>query len=140
MEPTSFLARPQIYISIFSWNINSAKTKLEKQNVSEMLKHYDIISLNEIKTPLSVSYPGCVSIPSRDSSNPSRGGTCVLIKNHLSSQVTQVDISKPDQVWLQLKCQPGILFGFLYIPPHDSPYYSESSFSYIQENIRVNSQ
>ena len=85
MEPTSFLARPQIYISIFSWNINSAKTKLEKQNVSEMLKHYDIISLNEIKTPLSVSYPGYVSIPSRDSSNPSRGGTCVLIKNHLSS-------------------------------------------------------
>ena len=139
MESSPFLVWPQIYISIISWNINSVKTKLEKRNVSDMLNNYDIISLNEIKTPLSVSYPGYVSIPSRDSNNPNRGGTCVLIKNYLRSQVTQVDISKPDQVWLQLKCQPGILFGFLYIPPHDSPYFSESSFSYIQEKIKESS-
>ena len=127
MEPTSFLVRPQNYISIISWNINSVKTKLEKQNVSNIVKEYDIISLNEIKTPLSVSHPGYISITSRDSGNPSRGGTCVLIKNHLSSHVTQVDLSKPDQVWLQLKCQPGILFGFIYIPPHDSTHFIEWS-------------
>ena len=139
METSSFLERPQIYISMISWNINSVKTKLDKKYVSDILNEYDIISVNEIKTPLSVSYPGYVSIPSRDSSNPSRGGTCVLIKNYLSSQVTQVDISKPDQVWLQLKCTPGILFGFLYIVPHDSPYFSESSFSYIQEKMNESS-
>ena len=139
MESTSFLRRPQIYISIISWNINTVRTKLEKDNVSGILKEYDIINLNEIKTPLQVSYPGYVSIPSRDNKNPNRGGTCVLIKNYLSSQVTQVDISRPDQVWLQLKCQPGVLFGFLYIPPHDSPYFSESSFSYIQEKIKESS-
>ena len=122
-----------------SWNINSVKTKLEKTNVYNIINDYDIVSLNEIKTPLSISCPGYKSITSRDSNNPNRGGTCVLIKNKLSSQVTQVDISKPDQVWLKLKCQPGILFGFIYIPPHDSFYFNEASFSYIQEKNKEES-
>ena len=78
MEPTPFLTRPQNYISIISWNINSAKTKLEKNIVSGVINQYDIICLNEIKTPLSVSYPGYVSIISREIGNPNRGGTCVL--------------------------------------------------------------
>ena len=140
MEPSFFLKRPQNYISIMSWNINSVKTKLEKTNVYNIINDYDIVSLNEIKTPLSISCPGYKSITSRDSNNPNRGGTCVLIKNKLSSQVTQVDISKPDQVWLKLKYQPGILFGFIYIPPHDSFYFNAASFSYIQEKLRKNQQ
>ena len=69
--------------------------------------------------------------------NPSRGGTCVLIKNQLISQVSGVDLSIPDQVWLQLKYLPGILFGFVYVPPHDSPYFSETSFSAIQEKLKT---
>ena len=68
---------------------------------------------------------------------PNRGGTCVLIKNYLSSQLTEIDISKPDQVWLNLRCLPSILFGFLYIPPHDSPYFSETRFSSIQEKLKT---
>ena len=51
MDPTPFLTRPQNYISIISWNINSVRTKLEKQNVYNLISQYDIISLNEIKTP-----------------------------------------------------------------------------------------
>ena len=120
-----------------SWNINAVKTKLEKTNVYDMIKDYDVISLNEIKTPLKVSCPGYISLTSRDMSNPSRGGTCVLIKNQLISQVSDVDLSNPDQVWLQLKCLPGILFGFVYVPPHDSPYFSETSFSAIQEKLKT---
>ena len=95
-----------------------------------------MISLNEIKTPLRVSCPGYMSLTSRDMSNPSRGGTCVLIKNQLVPQLSGVDLSKPDQVWLQLRCFPSILFGFVYIPPQDSPYYSETSFSAIQEKLK----
>ena len=122
-----------------SWNVNSIKTKLEKQNVLNIIKEYDMIGLNEIKTPLPISCPGYRSITSRDSKNPDRGGTCVLIKSQLSSQVIEIDISKPDQVWLKLKCLPGIIFGFLYIPPHDSPYFNEASFSYIQEKLKEES-
>ena len=120
-----------------SWNINAVKTKLEKTNVYDMIKEYDLISLNEIKTPLKISCPGYISLTSRDMSNPSRGGTCVLIKNQLISQVSGVDLSIPDQVWLQLKYLPGIFFGFVYVPPHDSPYFSETSFSAIQEKLKT---
>ena len=120
-----------------SWNINAVKTKLEKTNVYDMIKEYDLISLNEIKTPLKISCPGYISLTSRDMSNPSRGGTCVLIKNQLISQVSGLDLSIPDQVWLQLKYLLGILFGFVYVPPHDSPYFSETSFSAIQEKLKT---
>ena len=40
-------------------------------------------------------------------------------------------------MWLQLKYLPGILFGFVYVPPHDSPYFSETSFSAIQEKLKT---
>ena len=102
-----------------------------------MVKDYDLISLNEIKTPLKISCPGHISITSRNMSNPHRGGTCVLIKNQLFPQVTDVDLSKPDQVWLRIRCVPGILFGFVYIPPSDSSYFSETSFSDIQEKLKT---
>ena len=102
-----------------------------------MIKEYDVISLNEVKTPLKVSCPGYISLTSRNMGNPGRGGTCVLIKNQLVSQLSGVDLSKSDQVWLQLRCFPSILFGFIYVPPQDSPYYSEASFSNIQEKIKT---
>ena len=113
------------------------KTKLEKINVYDTIKEYDLVSLNEIKTPLKVTCPGYIVLSSRDMANPNRGGTCVLIKNQLFPQVTDVDLSKPDQVWLQLRCFPGIIFGFIYIPPHDSQYFNETSFSAIQEKLKA---
>ena len=137
MDPSSFLDRPENSVHILSWNINAVKTKLEKDNIYSMIKEYDVISLNEVKTPLKVSCPGYIRLTSRDMSNPGRGGTCVLIKNQLVSQLSGVDLSKPDQVWLQLRCFPSILFGFIYVPPQDSPYYSEASFSNIQEKIKT---
>ena len=79
-----------------------------------------------------MSFAGYFPIISRDNKNKNRGGTCVLIKNHLSSDVTDVDTSIPDQVWLRLRCVPDVLFGFVYIPPSDSPYFSETSMSAIQ--------
>ena len=106
-------------MQILSWNINAVRTKLEKQQVYNLIKSYDIISLNEIRTPLKVSCPGYISIiciTSHDSANPHRGGTCGLIKNQLVSQVTSVDVTKPDQVWLQLRCYPGTLFEFCLYP------------------------
>lgn len=136
MEPPPFLGRPQDYLRIVSWNINGVKTKIEKDKVQELLLNFDIISLNEIKTPLAVSFPGFVSYSSYDKHNPHRGGTCVLVKQQLSGDITEVDVTKPDQVWCKLKCVPGVLFGFCYVPPHDSPYFNHSSFSAIQEKIK----
>ena len=69
--------------------------------------------------------------------NPNRGGTCIIIRNQLFPQVTDKDLSKPDQVWLQLKCFLGTLFGFVYIPPLDSNYFNKRAFIAIQEILKA---
>lgn len=55
----------------------------------------------------------------------------------MSESVIYVDISISDQVWIQLKCAPGLLFGFCYIPPIDSPEFSHSTFGSIQEKLKT---
>ena len=137
MEPSVFLTRPQQArsVSFISWNINGAKTKLEKGKVKEMLYEYDIISLNEVKTPLRVSLPGYGEYKSNVRGSSDRGGTVLLVKNHINQFVTNVDLTVEDQIWLQLKFAPRCLFGFCYIPPSDSQYYSHESFACIQEKI-----
>ena len=91
MEATSFLIRPQGAFGIISWNINSVKTKIEKTNVETVLRCYDIICLNEIKTSLAVSFPGYIPYISYDKMNGNRGGTCVFIKQYLKMYIFDVD-------------------------------------------------
>ncbi len=71
-------------VSILSWNMNSVRTKLEKDSVRDLLYKYDLISLNEIKTSLQVSLPGYVTFTGSVKGTSERGGTVLLIKNHLS--------------------------------------------------------
>ncbi len=59
----------------------------------------------------------------------------VMVKNYLSRFVASVHTSIEGQVWLRLCCAPRVLFGFCYIPPSDSPYFSHQSFSSIQGKI-----
>ena len=49
----------------------------------EILQELDIMRLNKIKTPRSVSLPGYVSYVSPDASKLHHGSTFVLIKQHL---------------------------------------------------------
>ena len=140
MEYTKFLILPyqnNNLLSIISWNIKGARTKLEQNNVYKFLSNYDLISLNEVKSSLDISIPGYVSYKSKNVlGNASlRGGTVVMVRNHLASQVYNIDNSTIDQVWLQLKCFPSLIFAFCYIPPTDSTYFSHNLFS----NIHVGS-
>ncbi len=68
-------------VSIISWNINSVRTKVEKGNVRDLSCKYDLLSVNEVKTPLSVPLPGYVTFKSSVRGSPERGGTVVLVKN-----------------------------------------------------------
>uniref|UniRef100_A0A0P4VRG8 Reverse transcriptase domain-containing protein n=1 Tax=Scylla olivacea TaxID=85551 RepID=A0A0P4VRG8_SCYOL len=118
-----------------SWNVNGVCTKLEKGNVHQLLCGYDIIAINEVKTQLPVNLSGYKLYRSDVVGSAARGGTVVLVKNWLSESVFGVDTSKGDQVWMQMRNIPGVLFGFCYIPPSDSQYYSLSAFSYIKEKL-----
>ena len=68
MEYAGFLNLPHQncnFKNIISWNINGAKTKLEKINVYNFLSDYDIIALNEVKTPINICIPGYVYYSSK---------------------------------------------------------------------------
>ena len=124
-------------LKILSWNINGARTKMEKTKVYNLLSRYDIIGLNEVKTSLHISLPGYVSYKSSVSGGGHRGGTVVLIRRSLHPTVRCVDTSTVDQVWIRLTCLPHVTLGFVYIPPSDSPYFSPAQFSAIQERIKT---
>ena len=96
-----------------------------------------IISLNEVKSSLDISIPGYVSYKSKNVlGNASlRGGTVVMIRNHLANQVYNIDNSMIDQVWLQLKCFPSLIFAFCYVPPTDSTYFNHNLFSNIHDKM-----
>lgn len=120
-----------------SWNINSVRTKMEKMSVRQMLANYDVIGLNEVKTNEHVHFPGYVTFRSKATQSSNRGGTVVLVRNCIAPFVYEVDTSVNDQVWLQFRNMYGVLFGFIYVPPSDSQYYSHESFAAIQGKIKA---
>ena len=118
-----------------SWNINGISMKTENKKVHEHLLKFDIVGLNEIKTSLRVSIPGFVTYKS-DDCDYNRGGMVVLVKRHLHPYVTSVGTSLKDQVWLRLSVLPNVVFGFIYVPPYDSHYFTPDSFSFIHEKVK----
>ena len=139
MEPEVFLTRPQSKqeLRISSWKLDGCKTKLEKTHVQSLLKHFDIISLNEVKSELRVSFPGYVGYRSVVRRSPHRGGTVVLIKNSLANTVASVDTSIEDQVWIKFNIASQTLFGFCYVPPSDSKFYTNTSFASVLEKLKT---
>ena len=47
-----------------------------------------------------------------------------------------VDTNVEDQIWVEFRHIPRVMFGFCYIPPCDSQYYSREFFAATQERIR----
>ena len=118
-----------------SWNINGLAMKTENGKVQELLLKFDVIGLNEIKTNERVSVPGFVTYKSGECDD-NRGGTAVLVKQHLHQCVMSVDTSMKDQIWLRLSLLSDVILGFIYVPPSDSQYFNPNSFSFIQEKIK----
>ena len=102
-----------------------------------MLTCFDIICLNEIKTPCNIVFSGYIAYRSKYVSGAAsrRGGTIVFIKNYLANYVYNIDIGIVDQVWFQLHCVPGVMFGACYIPPSDSTYFNPQAFACLHEKM-----
>ena len=116
MEFAPFLGRPQDRFRIMSWNINSVRTKTEKDNVLLMLHDCDVVFLCEVKTALQVSIPGFICYSSVDQGSAHRGWVCVLMKTNLCKYVVKVDTKMRNQVGMKFQCFPDVLFGFCYVP------------------------
>lgn len=73
-----------------------------------MLCEYDVISINEVKTPLPITMGGYKSFRSNTVGFGARGGTVMLVKNWLAESVFGVDTSIGDQVWMQIGNIPAV--------------------------------
>ena len=122
-------------LSLLCLNINGGLSKLENKTVIEFLNQFDIVTLIELKSAYTFSVPGFATIRSKlVEGEEMRGGVAVLVKFALWQQVIAVTQLK-DQIWFQLCSLPEYCFGACYIAPLDSPYFSQSSFAQIQENV-----
>lgn len=66
-----------------------------------------------------------------------RGGMVLLVKNYLVPVTASIDTSIEEQTWVKLKCETKTRFGFCYIPPADSQYYSHESFACLQVTLKI---
>lgn len=82
------------------WNANGIKNKLESYNVQSWLLKHDIIFLNETKTNRDFCVPGYKVILGKAKSE-NRGGVAFLIRNALSAQISYVDLSYHEQIWIK---------------------------------------
>ena len=57
----------------------------------------------------------------------------MFIRNNLWPEITNMECEH-DQVWFGIASVPQTNFGFVYIPPRDSPYFTLKSFATIQEH------
>lgn len=88
-------------------------TKLEKNNVYQLICEYDVKSIKEVKTSLPITLSGYKSYTSDTVGSGARGGTAVLVSNLLSESVFGVDTTSiGDEVWMQIGNIPGVLFFF----------------------------
>lgn len=55
------------------------------------------------------------------------------VRARLANLLHFVDVSIGDHVWLQFRNMLKIALGFCYIPPTDSPYFSNVSFATFQK-------
>ena len=61
-----------------------------------------------------------------------RGGTAVLFRSDIWDKAYDIKRLR-DQVWFRITTMKDYLFGAVYIPPRDSPYFSHDSFAIINE-------
>ena len=86
-----------IKLSVTYWDISSIGNKLENGKILKLFSKYDIIFLSELKTNLTVHLPGFESY--RNSKRYSyHGGICVIIKNHLSTQISMMRFDEDDGI------------------------------------------
>ena len=120
-------------MTIISWNIHGAKNKLQNHDLLHFLCSFDIICLNEVKTPLPITIPG-YSCSRSIGDHQHRGGCAIFVRNRL--RVEKVSFHE-ESVWLKLECLPQFNIISCYIAPSDSPYLTYAPLAEVQDRVRT---
>lgn len=101
------------------------------------LRDHDIVVLTEIKRANVTHAPGFIPVVAKNK-NSQRGGAVALFKHDMYYDIAVIDTLAQKQIWFQLQSVPGVKIGGAYIPPSDSPFFSNVSFSEIQARTQDN--
>ena len=99
------------------------------------MNDHDIVFLSELKHsyPIELSnfkYLRSTFLPEESK----RGGIGVFFKKYIWPDIYNLRILN-DQIWFKIRNIPNTIFGAVYIPPRDSPYFKGNAFAQIQEQI-----
>ena len=125
------------------WNINGSIEMIKSPEISSWFcKNFNICFLLETHMTkgedFNIDYFKCCNNPFSDVlAKKARGGVTCLIKLEYMQHVTKVNCDNPDNIIISLHGRHTI-FGS-YIPPSDSIYYSDLSFTIIP-NIFFNNE
>ena len=106
------------------------KDKLRTVSLKTWLDSFDLIFLSEVKRRVPNDIPGFMCFEARNS-NINRGGLILLVKNRLVDDIRSLDDKMEEQLWLELKSFPDVIFGGIYIPPYESLYFKRDFMAYV---------
>ena len=110
------------------WNIGGVKDKMCTPVIFSFVNKFQIVWLLEIKTTSCISVPGFHTYHNPSKYCGRRGGVAMLVKYSLLKYVKYVNTSIEGQILVKFSCYPDLVFGGVYIPPSDSPYFRQSCF------------
>ena len=116
------------------WNIHGVGNKLENKTVLDWISSHHIIFLSELKTGWQFSVPGYVVSRKIEGNNMHRGGVAVLVKKYIRNYLKNI-VCDNDQIWINCSQMANFHIGGCYIPPCDSPYFSDLHFAKLQEKL-----
>ena len=110
------------------WNVAGVRDKMNNQEILSFVLNFHIVWLLEIKTTAKINVPGFHTFQNSSIYCGNRGGVAMLVKYSLLDFIKFVNMNSEGQIWVELSCYPGFVFGGVYIPPSDSPYFVPTCF------------
>lgn len=122
-------------IRIAYWNINSIRSKVERDEVLKTLTDFDMFWLSELKTKTDIHVPGYKCFRSEERYD-THGGIALFIKYSLVAIIKEVKHVQDDAVSVTFISAPNVLFSGWYIPPSDSKYADNRTFARMSSLLR----
>jgi exonuclease III len=104
------------------------RSKIENDDILQLLTTFDVIWLSELKTDSDVHIPGFKTYRNKERYS-NHGGIGLFIKYSLADDVENVQFCGDDAVLVTFKTIPDVVFSGWYVAPSDSRYATNDVFA-----------
>ena len=139
---------PAQNLKFFMLNVGGLKSKLKSEDLFDSIKNFDIICFLEVKIDqvelegLKNKFDGFELFANveKEFSNKPRGGIIILVKKILGKFVTYFPNTSTMAVFCKidkkiLESERNLICGFVYVPPHTSPFSASENFDILENEI-----